>query len=290
MSTTDSALGTQSYRERLPGPGLARHVTCLWVQRVASGREAYRHRTVPNGGVEIVCDLGTGVARVVGPRRGAVVERLAPGSTVIGARLRAGAAPSILGPAALHLVDLEVDLDALWGAAAVGLGERLAEAGLPAAVLLLEKEIAARSATAPDLDPVVAEAVRRLRPWSGEGVNEAAVGLYISPRQLRRRCLTALGYGPKAFQRILRFQGFLALCHKRDGDGIGLARLAAVAGYADQAHLTRECARLTGLTPGAFLEETGRSCGTTHDHTASFAPLLRALGTRPHRGRPVARV
>ena len=62
MSTTDSALGAQSYRERLPGPGLARHVTCLWVQRVASGREAYRHRTVPNGGVEIVCDLGTGAA------------------------------------------------------------------------------------------------------------------------------------------------------------------------------------------------------------------------------------
>jgi AraC-like DNA-binding protein len=31
-----------------------------------------------------------------------------------------------------------------------------------------------------------------------------------------------------------------------------LAAIAAEAGYADQAHLTRECGRLSGLTPAAL--------------------------------------
>ena len=39
---------------------------------------------------------------------------------------------------------------------------------------------------------------------------------------------------------MLRFQGFLALAHGRDGDPAELAMLAAEAGYADQSHLTRE--------------------------------------------------
>ena len=35
--------------------------------------------------------------------------------------------------------------------------------------------------------------------------------------------------------------------------GTDLARLAFEAGYADQAHLTRECSRLAGLPPAALL-------------------------------------
>ena len=45
---------------------------------------------------------------------------------------------------------------------------------------------------------------------------------------------------------MLRFQRFLARARNGDGD---LARTAADLGYADQAHLTRECVRLSGLTP-----------------------------------------
>jgi AraC-like DNA-binding protein len=40
--------------------------------------------------------------------------------------------------------------------------------------------------------------------------------------------------------------------------GAALSRLAAEAGYADQAHLTRECGRLSGLSPAALLA-TGAS-------------------------------
>ena len=53
-----------------------------------------------------------------------------------------------------------------------------------------------------------------------------------------------MGYGPKTLDRVLRFQRFL----RRAGEG-DLARTAAELGYADQAHLTRECVRLSGVTP-----------------------------------------
>jgi hypothetical protein len=80
---------------------------------------------------------------------------------------------------------------------------------------------------------------------------------------------------------MLRFQRFLSLAQHAIASGAapagdGLARLAADAGYADQPHLNRECLRLTGASPRAFLGEAEDHCGCGHDHAASFMPVLRA--------------
>jgi AraC-like DNA-binding protein len=266
----------QSYRERLPAPQLADQVSSVWIQQVAAEGEAYEHRTVPNGSAEISYALGSDVVEVTGPHRQPRVGHLAPGTTVVGIRLRPGVAPSILGPPTSELVDQHVEVDRLWGRPAATLTEQLDEAGSPdAAARLLEDEVIRRSAGGDDADPLVRAALARLQPWRPDDVGTWAAGLYISPRQLRRRFVAALGFGPKKFQRILRFQGFLALAQGRRG--VRLARLAQEAGYADQAHLTRESSELTGLTPRAFLEEMWRSCGPNHDHEASYAGLRRAL-------------
>jgi AraC-like DNA-binding protein len=52
-------------------------------------------------------------------------------------------------------------------------------------------------------------------------------------------------------QRVLRFRGFVSRVDARP-EVLDLAAIAAEAGYADQAHLTRECGRLSGLTPAAL--------------------------------------
>ena len=83
------------------------------------------------------------------------------------------------------------------------------------------------------------------------GVDAAAEQIGLSVRQLRRIVLAEAGLGPKAFQRVARFQRFLHLAEL----GIGLAAAAAHAGYADQPHLTREVSDLSGLTPAALLAE-----------------------------------
>ena len=57
-----------------------------------------------------------------------------------------------------------------------------------------------------------------------------------------------------------------------------MAGLAVDAGYADQAHLSRECLRLTGLTPRQLLGGDIERCACGHDHSASYAPFL---ATRP---------
>jgi AraC-like DNA-binding protein len=54
-------------------------------------------------------------------------------------------------------------------------------------------------------------------------------------------------------RRILRFQRFLTAA-RTSRPGRQLAALAADAGYADQAHLTRESRELSGSTPAALLD------------------------------------
>lgn len=262
--------GMQTYRERLPAPGLAELVSCVWVQLVPPGGPAYEHRTVPNGAIEIVCVTGTDRVCVAGPRTAPVLDRLDPGTTVVGARLRPGVPPALIGATARELLGREADLDVLWGAEPA---ERVTAAGSPDAI---ERELLARLDLAPDRDPLVAATVHGLQPWRRADIAEVARALYISPRQLRRRCIAAFGFGPKTLHRILRFQGFLALA---DRERLGVGRLAAESGYFDQAHLARECLELTGMTPSAFLQELHANCGANHDHAASYAGLRRALQT-----------
>jgi AraC-like DNA-binding protein len=95
--------------------------------------------------------------------------------------------------------------------------------------------------------------------------------LYVSERQLRRRCVAAVGVPPKALQRVFRFQRFLALTGTHHADTTpDLGRLAHELGYADQSHLSRESLRLAGRPPGRLLHERARDCRCTHDHKASY--------------------
>ena len=121
----------------------------------------------------------------------------------------------------------------------------------------------------------MAEAVWRLMPWRPTGIGLLTDDLAISESQLRRRFLAEVGIGPKALQRTLRFQGYLALA-QATRPGSLVADLAATVGYADQAHLSRECQRLTGLTPRELLGGAVDRCGCGHDHAASYGPFLAA--------------
>jgi AraC-like DNA-binding protein len=272
----------QTYVERPPIPALAGVVSSVWLQQVAPGASPYVQRNIPSGGVELVCRMGR-EPRVVGPLTGALVEVLEPGTTVVGLRFAPGAAARVLGLPASELVDLAVDARDVWGAASGRF--TLADLADPDASperLLADVQllVAARLAAAAGQDPLVAEAVRLLR-WSTDDVASLTSSLHISERQLRRRFQTSTGLAPKPLHRVLRFQRFLSLAQHAIATGTapaadGIARLAAEAGYADQPHLNRECLRLTGASPGAFLGEAHEHCGCGHDHSASFVPVLRA--------------
>ena len=273
---SDEPVG-QRYVERRPVAALADIVATVWVQQVAADGPAQLHRNLPHGGTEVVCTIG-GSARVVGPLTGALVDVLAPGTTVVGMRLRPGAAGALLGVPPSELIDVAVPADALWGRAGVALADRVDAARSPEeALAALQQGMLARRFTDTDPDPLVTEAVRLLMPGRATGVAALPGLLAVSERSLRRRCQAAVGIGPKALHRTLRFQGFLARAQLARGTGRssdGLAELAFRSGYADQAHLTRECVRLTGTTPRVFLGETADACVRGHDHAASYQLVL----------------
>lgn len=279
--------GPQTYVERFPLPGLAARVRTVWVQH--TGPAPYPQRHLPTGGIELHCPIG-GPPRLVGPLTGAVAEVLPAGTTIVGARFWPGAAAPLLGLPADELTDLTVPLDALWGDAATRLGELLALAPDAGAALdLLQQHLLARQERGSGPDALVSGAVRWLMPWQPVEIGALTTRLSISPSQLRRRFRTGVGVGPKTLQRTLRLQGYLALAQAAAVPGARIADLAAEAGYADHAHLGRECARLTGQTPKQLLGGREDRCGCGHDHAASYRPFLagrraaRAIRSSPAR-------
>ncbi len=262
----------QAYDERLPLPALAARVRTVWVQR--TGPRPVLQRNLPTGGIELQCPIGA-TPRLVGPLTRATAEILPPGLTIVGARFWPGAASPLLGVPADELVDQVVPFDGVGGEAP-DLSAQLAEAtGPDAALRLLQLDLVRRQARTPPPDSLVAEAVWRLMPWRPTGIGLLTDDLAIAESQLRRRFLAVVGIGPKTLQRTLRLQGYLALAQATE-HGSRVADLAAKVGYADHAHLGRECLRLTGLTPRELLGAAVDRCGCGHDHAASYGPFLAA--------------
>jgi AraC-like DNA-binding protein len=212
-------------------------VACLWT----NDGGPRTHRILPDACIDIVARDGALI--VAGPATQAHLTTIA--GAAFGVRFRVGAAGAALGLPAAELLDLSVPLEDVWGAAEA---RRITERATD--VHGLTEAVAPRANQA---DPLVRAAAT--------GTPRQALG--IGDRQLRRRFLDAVGYGPKTLERILRFQRFLSLAETGDD----LAWLSLEAGYADQAHLTRECTRLAGLPPAALLAE---GAGPAGERSVSF--------------------
>jgi AraC-like DNA-binding protein len=273
------AAGGQSYVERSPVPTLRALLSSVWVQQLGPDAAPYVQRRVPSGAVELVCRVGSD-PQVIGPLTEPLVEELQPGTTIVGVRFVPGAFPVVAGQPASELVGRALDAQQLWGRSAAALGETIGTAASPhEALAAMQRHVHDLARVAEPPDPLVSKVVHGLMPWRTVDVTSLRASLHISETQLRRRCHTTIGLAPKVLHRMLRFQGFLALVQQAIDQGHpatddGLAPLALRAGYADQSHLTRECVRLTGVTPRVFITETQQACACGHEHSASFAPVL----------------
>jgi AraC-like DNA-binding protein len=273
----------ESYVERPPLPGLAAVVRTVWIQR--TGDSAYVQRHLPTGGVEIHFPIG-GHPQLVGPLTGPAIEIIPAHTTIVGVRFQPGT-PPLLPTVLDDLVDQRLGLAELWEVDR--LVDAMAQVGTPEqALTLLQVHLLHQFRTSVRVDPLVGEAVRVLMPWHPVDIGVLATHLALSASQLRRRCLQVVGVSPKVLQRTLRFQGFLALAQagavatgRRGADG--MAGLAVDVGYADQAHLSRECLRLTGLTPRQLLGGDLDRCTCGHEHSVSYKPFLASRSRPPLR-------
>ena len=226
---------------------------------------------LPDGCADLVWTGGRLV--VAGPATRPVAVPAMPGQPRFGVRLRAGGIEAALGVPAEALRDLDVPVAELWGRGAQERVARAAERGAREGVAALAELVTERARDeAPDR--LVREAAWRLRsPKARLPVVAAALG--IGERQLRRRFDRTIGYGWRTFARVQRFQRLL-LAHERFG-GESLAWLAAEAGYADQAHMTREVRRLSGRSPSSLLSEGPRAAGERSESFKTAAQRGRIL-------------
>lgn len=241
------------YRERPPAVALRHAVRGIWRNVLRpTGRPLL---VVPDGCIDL---LWTGDELLVaGPDTRPIIEAVAPDATIVGVRFHPGAAIAWLHVSAAELQNRRVPLHELWGQRGRQLAEQLFDVSSSDDVAaVLERSLSARM---PDerhparIGHDVRRALEHLPRAHETYVRDVAADLAINERTLLRRCHELFGYGPKTFARILRFQRFMIAAQR--ADHMSLSTLASVCGYADQAHLSREVRRLSGLTPSAIVEQ-----------------------------------
>jgi transcriptional regulator GlxA family with amidase domain len=119
-------------------------------------------------------------------------------------------------------------------------------------IALLEGWVRDALARGRDDDRAVVAACRLITQQMGIEIGSVADKLDWSTRTIHRRFLSACGYSPKHFQRIMRVQRALQLVNRARLSPVRLGELAAAAGYADQAHMTRDFRNITGFTPAGY--------------------------------------
>jgi len=256
------------YSEFPPPPDLRATVACTWVARTGEG--AVPSPIIPDACSDIVI-VGDASPHVAGPATTTQHVLVAAGTTVVGIRFRPGATRAAFGCDASELRNADPELAAVCSSAGRALAQALSrahDADDPTSALRAALESWARARLTPriDRDASALRAARRLVIDRAATVRAVARDFGWSERRLHREITATCGYGPKTLQRIVRLQR--ALRASRAGVATRppnlaptLSRLALDAGYADQAHMTREFRDLTGMTPRRLIGQSGADVG-----------------------------
>ena len=239
------------FRARQPSPDMRDVLECRYLA-VSAGH----HDLLPDGCVDVVWTAGRGVM-VCGPDTAGWSFDLPVRVEMAGVRFRAGAASSVLGVAASELVDRRVPLADLLGARPARLlGARLDEAADGEGRLAAFDDLVRSRPEAAGADATI-EMARVLAVDPGTSVDVLADRAGLSPRQLRRRFERAVGYGPAFLARVVRLQRFAKGAVR--APTLGIAELAAAAGYTDQSHLAKDTRAFADRTPRELIGVLARS-------------------------------
>lgn len=246
--------------EELPlGPLDPERVEALWCYRPGAPR---RQTVLPDGRMDLVAHavldgsgrIATVRLAIAGPadRPGTVAHRATVWSAGVRFQLGWGGACLALDPAALLNQVLtgaavERHLDALDNDLALPLLAATDTPGLQAALVRAAHTLSQRAGPPGPAQARALQALRWLRMHPGAPAQALGGALAIPERTLRRDMLSAVGMPLRSLAGILRFQRAMALVQA--GRASSLTGLAHDAGYADQAHMTRQFRRLGGFTP-----------------------------------------
>lgn len=225
------------------------------VQLVAlMGDRARRVDRLPDGRTSLVFRVLEGGRRgdvtVMGPRTRALLKDATGFVQALMVQFKPGWSTPLLGVAAGELTDGFVMLEDLWGGSGRELVfELLGAKSMPERLDRIARALTSRAGSA--FEPTSAPLARRAARLMEAGevrVEHVADRLGVTARHLRRAFVENIGIGPKDFARSARLQRAVRMAATSSDWG----RIAAEAGYYDQAHLIADFRDLVGLTPTAF--------------------------------------
>jgi AraC-like DNA-binding protein len=252
MSEASDVTGFGRDEYHAPPPALAEFVLYFWRREFPAHRAITVQPTLPDGCFDLLT-VDDGAPYLMGPESVRADHPVPGGSTIVGVRLRPGVGARLFGSVASELVDRSAYVNDLWRTPAPTASLRSAARVLSlqsdAHQPLIEALLPHLSSASPD------DGVRFGVDWLAchprAPVDALCLRLGWSSREVRRRFTSALGFGPKVMQRMLRFQR--ALTEARRAGVTTLSRIAPAAGYSDEAHMVREFRALANTTPGVML-------------------------------------
>jgi len=156
-----------------------------------------------------------------------------------GARLRPGALPLLTRLPASDFTDRSAPLEDVFGARGRLLMEQLAGIKSPIRAITIIGDFLSREFACQSYLP-------QLPLTQGNRVDEMAAQLGMPTRTLHSRLMQHVGLSPKHLLRVARLHRTLAIAQNRP---LSWAQVAALGGFADQAHMIREFRDLLGESP-----------------------------------------
>ncbi len=270
------------YLTYIPGPPLSSFVEHFWLTQ-ESDQPFTREVALPSGNTQLIIQLEGDPQRIV-TQRGSHHERVfheslvrGPGAdwyllsagrrmTRLGVQFKPGGSYPFFRSPMSELHDAHEPLEALWGAPARELRERLLELSTSEERFhLVEQFLLAQAVRPLTYHPAVAYALHKLRPGNGTpSIAEIVEQVNFSHRQFIALFRESVGLAPKEYWCLRRF--LLTARNAYDDTPVAWNELALRFGYSDQAHLCNEFRAFSGLTPGSYLKHR-------HPQFSTYIPL-----------------
>ena len=251
----------------VPAPPLAAIIEAIWDWDMPAGEFRYQ-RILPDPSTSLIINLLEDETRVYrddgtrqcirasgsvigGPYRQSCIIDTAEQVRVIGVNFRPGGAHALIGLNAEELTRHDINLEDMFGLRAQRLRQRLLETAAPAERLALLEQWLRQLTTGPSWDAAIMHAIAALAcvpdvPSIGRLQRDSGYSAHRFGLLFRRHA----GMTAKQYARLMRFRAVVDMAYPVQQ--LDWARLAAEGGYCDQAHLSHEFRRFSGITPSEF--------------------------------------
>ena len=249
------------YLEHIPAAPLNRCVRSLWYARVVDAPHS-RERILPTGRVQVILNLARDFlldcpedqslhqmppSLIVGARSTYEIVDTSDMADLIGIVFQPGGFAPFVSDSVDLFSNRNTGLEDAWGDSARALRDRLRELPTPTARLrYLEQYLLQTFAGRLDRNPIVDFALSSFQRAPGVStVKEVARSTGWSERHFSQVFREQVGFSPKAWTRILRFQR--AVQHLHAGVHVRWAEMALDCGYYDQSHFANEFRAFSGV-------------------------------------------